>query len=88
MLTFTLSVICLTFGLQTLYFLWRFALHRKLPSLCCASHTLGWALLLLREMHLLPRWSAEVLLSAGFTVGALSLGIILIHEAHQIRPFR
>lgn len=80
--------IAFLFVLQTLYFLWRWLLHRRLPSLICAAYPVGWVLVVARELKLLPRPATTLLISISLCVGIVAVLIILHHESQQVHPFR
>lgn len=88
MRSFLFSLLALEYGFLTLFFFYRFVRYRRLPSLVCAVLPVGWVLLMLREMKVLPRDATSVFISLGLVVGALSCLVILYYESQQERPFQ
>lgn len=82
---FTMAA-CYTF--MAVYFVWRFILYKKPPSLVCAIMPLGWLVAIARELRWFPVNFTVVLMSAGMTLGVMGVSIILYHESQQQKPFR
>ena len=73
---------------QCLYFLRRYVMHRRLPSLVIAIACTGFPVALARELRILPRDITTLLISCGFTAGLFVAVAVLAYEMQQPRPFR
>jgi hypothetical protein len=85
-IVFTTTFLC--YSALTVYFLRRWRLRHKLPSLMVALLPLGWVVAAARELKWVPRWGAAPILAGAFAFGLVAVSVILWWELHQPRPFR
>lgn len=78
--------ISLLFGFLTMYFLWRYALHRRAPSLLCAAMPVGWVAYAVRALR--GDGSDDVVVLVALALGLWGVTIVVLHETEQPFPFR
>lgn len=77
----------------SLYFTWRFFLHRRIPSLICAFLPVGWVVAVARELHWIHHHIAEygpmttVMLALAPLAGLVGCLLIFNFEQQQTHPF-
>lgn len=65
------------------YFWVRFFRTRRIQSALCGILPLGWVLAVALRMKVCPAWLEAALLALAYTVGALSVAIILLKEMQK-----
>lgn len=85
---FLMLLVLLSHLALTVYFGWRFWLHRRLPSLLCAILPIGWALFIAQSAGWLADYVTRGLFSISLVVGVFGVMTIVVFETKQENPFR
>lgn len=83
-----LLILASAFASITLYFLWRYYLRRRDPSLVCALMPLGWVAAFALQTERLPEAWTPALFALGMGVSGWSIFIVVRHELSREKPFR
>lgn len=83
-----LVVLACLYGLITVYFLWRYFLRRRDPSIVCALMPLGWIAAFAIQIKRLSPDMTLGLFGLGAFVATWGIYIIVSHELSREKPFR
>lgn len=82
MLGLALTAIAVAWSSLSIYFAWRWFLHRRTPSLLCAVMPLGWV------AYTLSAPADPFAVFAALALGLWGVIVVVVHEANQPAPFR